>query len=210
MKLRGITLDGNPLVFELKDGPIKINENITILCARPNSPIIQTKSLVRGLDDLNIFEMDYIFIDNKFYGFVIYTDMFCAYCYKTGEIIPLHKMDLSNIRFVTNSTSFHANELKSYRSVIRYTVDGYTFPLTRLVFVDKDGAYLYVNKNVSPIPIEDLKMCTGSLTNEDKLHFGQTVHDGTIVLNNYHPMVKRFNGQFREIEEEDYDGLGIA
>lgn len=209
MNLRAITIDGNPYTFNISDCPVSINDKFTGLIRKPGSPLLLTKSIVRGLEEEGIYEFDYVSRKNdlKFLGFVVYIDGFYIYDKKNKTTTRI--TDTSNLIFNENVKLNFIDELEDIRNPIRFISNGILFRLNRIMFSDDNELYIDIKSNRSKISIDDVQMCTGINSESCELYYGQILKDGVIEFNNYRPRLKMKDNTYRDIEESDYIELGI-
>lgn len=201
MKFRAVTHNYELIYFTVADGPVAINDKSTILVNRPGSPMILSKSIMRGTDD-GVFESDFVLRkeDITLVGFVVYIDGFYVWDYKRNNFIPLR--DTSKFLFTENTRLYRIDSINKMRRSIRFFGGDRTFRLERIMY-SKNGM-LYVDVNGDGVNISDVKLCTGIEYNHTELYYGQSVNNGTVEFHDYHPMLKMFNGEYRELEEDDY------
>ena len=203
MRFRAVTHDHKLIYFGVEDAPVAINDKSSILVNRKNSPMILSKSIVRGTDD-GVFESDFVTWkkDMTLVGFVVYRDGFYVWDYKRDNYIPLR--DTSAFIFTENMRLYRMDDINNMRVPIRFYGGGRTFRLNRIMYSKDNMLFVEVRNNRGGVNIKDVKLCTGLEFGHTELYFGQSVNDGTIVLHDYHPMVETFNGEYREVEDSDY------
>jgi hypothetical protein len=204
MILRAQTLQNKTVYFGVEDAPVCINNKQTILCNKPNSPILLTKTIARGTDSKELFEFDFVCSkgDCKFLGYVVYTDGFYIWNPKSQQLTPIR--DASGFTFVENTRAYRVDDINAMRSSIRFSSGDRLFRLSRIMYSDRENVYIELKGCSGPVAINSIKMCTGVGADRKELSFDQYLPDGVIKLNNYHPMVKLADGTFRELESEDY------
>lgn len=205
MKLRALTLARDVVEFSASDVPIAINDSMLVLARRPNSPILLTKSVVRGLDDGSLFETDFVLSDSRHgvVGFVIYKDGFYIWDAQTDVVIPLRNTD--GLRFIPNTQMHRVREMEPLRSKIRFGSEGRRFSMDRIIYYKDNELFITVKPSGPPITFGSLKYGTGVNVEDKELLYGQVVESGKVVLHNYHPMLQMPGGRLRELEESDYD-----
>lgn len=204
MKLRGLSLQNKPIIFGVEDAPAIINDKMTILSNREMSPIIQSRTIMRGMDDESFFESDYVFDGDthKLLGLVVYIDGFYIWNINTGELTPIREsMSLS---YESSLNGYMLGKLNEIRSSIRFSCKGHLFRLNRIIFAQDKKLYIGVKSSTSIVDLDSIKFCTGNTDSKDILYFGQVLEDGIIELNDYHPMVKKYDNTYRELENDDY------
>lgn len=205
MILRAQTLQNKTVYFGVEDAPVCINNRQTILCNKPNSPILLTKTIVRGVFPKEFFEFDFVCrkSDTKFIGYVVYTDGFYIWSPKTQELTPIR--DTSDLLFVENTRTYRIDEINALRSSIRFSTGDRLFRLSRIMYSDRKNVYVELKGSTGPVDINSIKMCTGVGKGRNELSYGQYLKDGVIELHDYHPMVLLADGTYRELESEDYE-----
>lgn len=205
MILRAQTLKNKTVYFGVEDAPVCINNRQTILCNKPNSPILLTNTIARGTDDKELFEFDFVCSkgDCKFIGYVVYTDGFYIWEPKTEKLTPIR--DTSGYTFIENTRAYRIEEINNMRSAIRFNTNGKLFRLSRIMHADAQNIYIELKGCSGPVNIESVKMCTGVGEGRKELSYGEFLKDGVIELHQYHPMVKLVDGSYRELESEDYE-----
>lgn len=208
MKLRAITLNSEVLDFDISDAPVNINDKLSILLRRPGSPIFYTKSIARGDDTGTIYETDFVIDkDNRFKGFVVYKDAFYMYNFREKKLTPIENMD--DFTYMTNNARYKLEELSEVRSVINFAYDNHMYKLNRIMYADDRELYVDLKSTRKPVITSEVKLCTGLGLPGMEFYFGQYLADGQIVLHNLKPMVRMYNGVYREIKEGgDYEQLG--
>lgn len=204
MILRAQTLNNEMVYFGVEDAPVCLNNRQSILCNRPNSPIINTRTIARGTEDKLMFEFDFVCRkdNNTLIGYVVYTDGFYIYEHNTGKLIPIR--DTSNISFVNNEKLYKFDEISNVRTDIRFSNGNRKFRLNRIMYSDRESLYIELKGYTGPVPIESVHMCTGVGEDRKELFYGQYLRDGVVSLHEYHPMVRLANGEYRELEVSDY------
>ena len=203
MRFRAVTHDYKLVYFGVEDAPVALNDKSSILVNRKNSPMIFSKSIMRGTDD-GVFESDFVTRkeDMALVGFVIYRDGFYVWDYKRDNYIPLR--DTSKFIFTENTRLYRIDDINSMRIPIRFIGAGRTFRLNRIMFSKNNMLFIEVKNSRGGVNIDEVRLCTGLEYRHSELYFGQPVSDGTIVLHDYHPMVHTINGEYREVEDADY------
>ena len=204
MRLRALSTNRNIVYFNIKDVPILINDNMFILSAKNNSPILLFKSVARGLDDKDIFETDFVMSaeTTRVVGFVIYIDGFYIW-HTDGTVEPLR--DIDRYMFYPNEQMYLVKEMESYRSRIRFGSGSRRFGIDRIIYYNEDEMYVSIKQSGPPVNRHFVKYGTGVNIESKELLFGQVTSTGEIVLNKYHPMLKQADGTIRELEESDYE-----
>lgn len=205
MRLRALTLDRNIFEFSLSDVPVAINDTMLILANRNNSPILIAQSVVRGSDDGELFETDFVLSDSRHgvLGFVVYSDGFYIWDSQENIMIPLRNTD--GLKFIPNTQMHRLKEMGKYRSKIRFGSDYRRFGIDRIVYFKEDELYITIKPSGPPISISSLKFGTGVISGNRELLYGQVTETGKIVMKNYHPMLKLPGGKVRELEVSDYE-----
>lgn len=204
MILRAQTTSGKLIYFGLEDAPVCINDKQSILCNRPNSPIILSQTIARGLDDKSMFEYDFVMsVTGSFVGFVVYRDGFYVWNGKTNILTTIRNTD--NYKFVQNTPHYKTHEASKLASAIRFSNGSRLFRLNRIMYSDKENIYVELKGCTGPVNLTTMRLCTGVGNNRNELAFGDFLEDGEVVLHNYHPMVKLADGTFRELESKDYE-----
>ena len=208
MIFRAVTIQGKLHYFDIADAPVSINDKYSIFIRKFGSPIVYTKSIVRGTDDKKFCETDFVMnLDNKFIGYVIYIDGFYVYHAKTG--VKERITDSSKYIFVSNTMRYRIDELSEIRSPINFVCDNRMFKLSRIMYANEDELFIDLKQTRKPTYIDEVKLCTGIMTEEGELYFGQVLEQGIVVMYNNQPMLKQFNGICRELEMRDYE-LGVT
>lgn len=209
MKLRGLTPNRKPVYFCIDDVPVCINDSMTILARKPNSPLIISKSIMRGDDSGDFFESDFVIGSmGKFIGFVIYTDGFYIWNVFADKIIPIRKTD--NYSFVQNTQMYKLDDINQRRGKLRFKCNRYSFDINKIIYYKKSEMFITVKPSGTPIILGQINFGTGIFVDNIEIHYGQVLNDGIVVLNNYHPMLKLPGGKCRELEDSDYDKVGIT
>lgn len=204
MRLRALTLNREMVYFDIKDVPILINDTMFILASKENSPILLCKSITRGLDNLDIFETDFVMSidDKKVLGFIVYSDGFYIW-HTNGTLEPLR--DIKKYEFYPNEQMYLVREMESSRSRIRFGVGTRRFGIDRIIYYDGDEIYISIKQSGPSINRNSVNYGTGVNTDVKELLYGQVLNNGEVVMNNYHPMLKLKDGTIRELEVSDYD-----
>lgn len=207
MKLRGLSLSGDLVIFDVKDVPARINDKMTVLTGRPNSPIILTHTIVRGLDDESLFESDYVVDENgSVIGMVIYSAGFKIWDGKES-ITDLSLYD--NISFQANKNAYKISEMESLRDRISFNSNGHQFVLSRIIFCSEgDTLWIGVKSPSSYVSLKDTRYCTGVRGPEREYYFGQKVKGGIVEMHDYKPMLRLPNGSYEILKEESYADVG--
>lgn len=210
MKLRGITTKHKPVLFSIEDIPVSINTKLLATIGKENSPLIIQNSVMRGTDDGLFFESDFVSRkeDLKFVGYVIYRDGFYIWYPKTDTYEPLRNVD--KYVFTENLQMHRVKDIQDRKSTIRFMASNRLFAFERVMYGKGQELFIDLKESMKPIYFDDIKMCTGCIKDSYELVFGQTVSDGVIELHDFHPMVRKYNGEFRELEESDYGKLGTV
>lgn len=210
MKLRGISNDRKPVYFDIKDVPVLLNDSTVVLTKRFNSPQIIAKSIMRGTDDNLLFESDFVMsiTDRRLVGFVVYDDGFYIWDTMNDTLIPLRSV--KDYVFVPNTQMYRLTDISGYRSRIRFKCGKRSFDIKRIIYSKGDELFITIMPSGSPIYISDTNFGTGIYVKNIEVGYGQYVKYGTVVLHDYHPMLKLFDGTYKELEEEDYEELGIT
>lgn len=205
MRIRGTTKTGEKYCFSMSDCPVCINDRVVALVAKSNSPLLLLNSIVRGLDDKDIFEYDYVSCSKtrKFIGYVVYIDGFYAFNPKTKECTPLG--ELEDFIVLPNNTRTCMTELEELRSPIRLISNGDVFSFKRCIYYDNDVIYTDLAKLTKLANRNSISFLTGLEKGGKVLPFDKMVSDGVVTLNNYRPMVRLHNGDYREVCDEDYE-----
>ena len=211
MIFRAMTIDNKPFYFDVTDVPTDINSKYTILVRRPGTPLLYTRSIVRGPDSKEFFESDFVLQkeDNRFIGYVVYIDGFYIWSAKDKSITPLR--DSSKYTFAFNIMLYKISDLYSVRSPINFIHDGRMFKLGRIMYGNDRELFIDLKSSRKPALLEEVRLCTGVGRDGVEFYYGQCLDDGVIVYNDYHPMVQMFgDNTYRELESKDYDKLGIT
>ena len=210
MKLRGITLDHEVVYFDISDVPVILNENMIVLTRREGSPIILAQSIARGTDNYEFFETDFVFKDGQIgvVGFVVYVDGFYIWSSQDGSVMPIRNID--GYRFVPNTQMHRISEMNEVRSKIRFGCGGRRFPIDRIIYYRDGELFITIKPCGTVIRLDSINPCTGLNTDRQELMFGQVRPSGKVVLRDYHPMLELTDGTLRDLEESDYDELGVT
>ena len=205
MRIRGTTKTGEKYYFSMSDCPICINDRVVALVAKRNSPLLLLNTIVRGMDDEDIFEYDYVSCakTKRFKGYVVYIDGFYSFNPKTKECVPLHEIE--DFIILPNTTRTCVTELEEVRSPIKFMSNGDVFNFKRCVYFDKDIIFTDLTKLTKSANRNSISFLTGLEKGGKVLPFDKMVADGVIVLHNYRPMVKLHNGDYREVCDDDYE-----
>lgn len=197
MRLRGVSTRGEIVYFSLSDCPIVLNDKAIILLNRPNSPILQSKSIARGLDDASMFETDFVLDKNyNMIGYVIYDIGFKMYDIHSGEVVPLPK----DFKLLQNATLFTMPNIKCRKHVMKFRSGNIMFSLHSLIVAEGNVGYVF-SKNLKSINLDDIKFATGIKLNGIDICYGDIVNGGVVGLHNYTPMIKTKHG-WKEISDD--------
>lgn len=210
MRLRGITYNKSTVEFQVSDVPIFINSQSVILARKNNSPILRAQSIARGDDDGVLFETDFV-IDkssSKVIGMVVYTDGFYIWNPQDNTLIPIRSID--GLEFIPNTQMHRVMEMAPYRSRIRFGSGDRRFNLDKLIYYKGEELFITIRASGRPIRLDSICYGTGINSDNIELLYGQVIPNGLIILKDYHPMLQLPDGSVRELEESDYDELGIT
>lgn len=204
MILRAQTVKNKMIYFGVESAPVCINDRQAVLCNMPNSPILLSKTISRGTDDKELFEFDFVVrkFDSKFVGYVIYIDGFYIWDPKTNAKMRIK--DKSFYTFYENAVSYNIDELSELRSPIRFSNGKRRFDLSRIMYSDRESLYVELKGCTGPVNISSVRMGTGAGTRRKELMYGDYLPDGVVEMHNLQPMVKLANGDYRDVEAEDY------
>lgn len=210
MRLRGLTPTKTPVYFDIKDIPMCINDSITILASKRNSPQILTRSIMRGSDDGTFYESDFVISKEKngFIGFIVYIDGFYIWDANEDITIPLRSTD--GYSFVPNTQMHRIDEINDKRGKLRFKCGKVSFGIDRIIYYKGREMFITIKPMGQTIIIDEVSFGTGIFVKQFELAYGQIINDGMIVMEKYHPMLKLANGECRELEESDYDKVGIT
>ena len=205
MRLRAITKNRQKYYFEIKDCPVYLNDKIVALMNKPGSPLLLANSIARGLDDEDIFEFDYVLDKDsrKFLGYIVYTTEFCIYHVEKGTLVPMRGID--NYTVLSNTVLSDVDKLEEVRSPLRFKCDSNSFGFRRIIYFHNNYLYTDIKHLNSFVDMNNIQFLTGLKKGRKEIPFGKKVPDGEIVLNDFHPMVKKHNNTFRELEAKDYE-----
>lgn len=205
MRLRAITRQKEKYYFEIKDCPVYLNDKIVALMNKPNSPLLLANSIARGLDDDDIFEFDYVLSKDthKFLGYVIYTTEFCVYNMQTKIITPMCELDEYTV--LSNTVLSDVELLDKVRSPLRFKCDENNFGFRRIIYFHENHLYTDIRRLNNFVDMNKIQFLTGLKKGKKELPYGKKVDGGEVVLNNFRPMVKLYDGTFRELEVKDYE-----
>ncbi len=204
MILRAQTVKNKMTYFGVKDAPVCINDRQSVLCNVPKSPILLTKTIARGTENKELFEFDFVVrkFDSKFVGYVIYIDGFYIWDPKTNAKMRIR--DSSLYSFYENTVSYRIDDLVRLRTPIRFSNGKRRFDLSRIMYSDREKLYIELKGSTGPVDISSVRMGTGAGSGRKELVYGDYLSDGVIMMHNLQPMVKLANGEYRELEAEDY------
>lgn len=210
MRLRGLTPTKKPVYFDINDIPVCINDSMTILAKRKNSPQMLTKSIMRGSDDGMFYESDFVISKEKngFVGFVVYTDGFYIWNANEESMIPLRSVE--GYSFVSNTQMHRIEEINKRRGRLRFKCNKVAFGIDRIIYYKDREMFITIKPMGQTIIIDEVNFGTGIYTNGIELAYGQVINDGMIIMNQYHPMLKLASGVCRELEDSDYEQVGIT
>lgn len=207
MIFRATTIQDKPYYFNITDALVSINDKLSIFIKKPGSPIVYTKSVVRGTDDKTMFETDFVMLDNRFIGYVIYIDGFYVYNDKTGLKKRITAED--NYIFVANIMRHNLDVLNEVRSPINLICGSKIFSIFKVLYASEDELFINLKQTRKPIYIDEVKLCTGIPNEKEEYYFGQAAEAGVVMLHNYRPVIMRCNGTYKELEMRDYE-LGVT
>lgn len=200
MRLRGISTLNKFVYFGIEDGPVSINDKQTILMNRKDSPIIITKSIVRGTDDEKCFESDFIInrIGMMMVGFVVYTTRFCLWDIKREIITPLS--ELPRVYNTDNNTMYRMSDIMSKCSSLQFHYGSGCFRIKRVMYATKDNLWIDL-KSTEGIPIDSISYCTGMTDeNGENIYFGQEYKGGIVELYGKDSVVRYPDGSHKILE----------
>lgn len=200
MRLRGVSTLGEVVNFTLSDCPVILNDKTVVLLNRPNSPLLQAKSIARGLDNGSMYETDFV-LDSKcnLIGYVVYEKGFKMYNIASKEVVPFPE----DFKVIQNATLFTIPDIKCRRKVIKFCSNGITFSIHSLIVAEGNTGYVF-SKNLKTIDLCSAKFATGLKKGSKEICYGDHLLDGEIVLHDFHPMVETENG-YRELRLDEYD-----
>lgn len=211
MRLRGLTPSRKAVYFEIDDVPICINDSMTILAKKPGSPLIITKSIMRGDDDGTFYESDFVMGGEhaRFVGFVIYTDGFYIWHVLENKLIPIRETE--GYTFIPNTQMYRIDDINKRRGRLRFKCNKVSFDISRIIYYSKHEMFITIKPMGQSIILGQISFGTGIFTKTGiELAYGQIVNDGIVVMKNYHPMLELIGGECRELEDGDYDKVGIT
>lgn len=204
MIFRAVTVENKPFYFNITDAPVSINDKLSILIRRPGTPLLYSKSIMRGVKSKEFFESDFVLSkENKFLGYVIYKDGF--YVYNANTNLCDRIIDSTKYIFAANIMQYRIGNIANERSPINFVHEGRQFKLNRIMFADDKELYIDLKQTRRPAILDEIKICTGQDCNGVEFYFGQSLKDGVVELYNNQPMIRMFNNEFREIEKGDYN-----
>lgn len=200
MRLRAVSLKGEFVHFKMSDCPVILSDKTVVLLNRPNSPILQLRSIARGLDDESLFETDFV-LDGKdnLLGYVVYDKGFKIYNPKTNDVEPFPE----DFKVLPNATVNTIPDTKYQNRVIWFVGKDTPFGIQSIVVAEGDTGYVF-SKNLKSIDLSNVKFTTGYRKNNTEICFGDQLSDGYVVMHDNHPMVKTKQG-FRELRRDEYD-----
>lgn len=202
MIFRAITVENKPFYFNITDGPISINDKYTILIRRPGTPLLYSKSIMRGVKSKEFFESDFVLDRNtKFIGYVIYKDGFYLYNAKTNLCDRI--IDSSKYIFAANIMQYKIGDIAEERSPINFVHAGRQFKFNRIMYADDNELYIDLKPTRRPALLEEIQICTGQDCDGVEYYFGESLKDGVVELHNNQPMVRLFNNTYRELKRGD-------
>ena len=206
MKLRGLTLKQEFYDFEITDCPVYINSSMVALVNKPNSPLLQAKSIVRGEEEFGLFESDMVLEKetSRFVGYLVYIAGFKIYNPLLKEYIDLNEFNIGDYNYVGNNQISKILEIVSVRDYIKFKSGNVSFRINNLILIRSDKL-LITNKSVGLLNVKDIKFSTGLLFNGEDICFGDILTDGYVVLHNCRPMVRTFSNTYRDLQEGEYD-----
>ena len=146
--------------FGIEDGPVSINDKQTILMNRKDSPIIITKSIMRGTDSESLFESDFIInkINMLMIGYVVYTSRFCVWDIKREIVVPLS--ELPPYFNTGNKTMHRISDVIEKGSSLQFYGDGSFFRIKRVMYAEPDRIWVNLKTNEG-LPISHVSYCSG-------------------------------------------------
>lgn len=211
MRLRGLTPTKKSVYFNISDVPICINDSMTILAKQKKSSQILTKSIMRGTDDGLFYESDFVMSKDKngCVGFIVYIDGFYIWDANNNKLTPLRSTE--GYSFVSNTQMYRIDEINKVRGKLRFKCGKVAFGIDRIIYYKDEEMFITVKSIGQPIITEEINFGTGIYIDGNiELSYGQIVNDGMVVMKKYHPMLQLANGEYRELEDSDYDKVGIT
>lgn len=205
MRLRAITKKREKYYFDIKDCPVFINDKTVALMNKKNSPLLLANSIARGLDDEDVFEFDYVMDkkERRFLGYIVYTNEFCIYHIEKKTLTPMR--DINQYFILSNTVLSDVDELEQVRSQLRFKCDNNSFGFKRLIYFHGNRLYTDIKHLNNFVEMDKVSFLTGLTKGKVELPYGKKLSDGEIVLNDFHPMVRKHDGTFRELEDKDYE-----
>ena len=210
MRLRGLTPSRKAVQFSIDDVPVCINDSMTILARKPGSPLIITKSIVRGDDNGTFYESDFVMGGERasFIGFVVYIDGFYIWHVLEDKFIPLRSTD--GYTFVANTQMYRLDDINKRRGKLRFKCNKYSFDINKIIYFRDSEMFITVKPTGAPIILGQINFGTGIFVENIEIHYGQVLNDGIVVMKDFHPMLKLTDGEYRELEDSDYDKVGLT
>ena len=200
MRLRGISTQNQFVYFGIEDGPVSINDKQTILMNRKDSPIIITKSIMRGTDSESLFESDFIInkINMLMIGYVVYTSRFCVWDIKREIVVPLS--ELPPYFNTGNKTMHRISDVIEKGSSLQFYGDGSFFRIKRVMYAEPDRIWVNLKTNEG-LPISHVSYCSGYIDeNGNNLYFGQEYKGGIVTLRDTDTVVEYPDRTYKILE----------
>ena len=171
--LRALSTKDEPVIFDISDVPMMMDEEHFVLVRREGSPILRVDTVVLGTDIEGVFEGSRI-VDNQGKEYTV--------SYKRG----FAAMDASRKIFKLNSIApFIYKEVNisatlSCRARIIFKCDDRFFQL-RDVVGEKDG-FMIIKNNYSLIDPNNIQQFAGMSNNNQRLFLGDNLYSGTVCM----------------------------
>lgn len=205
MRFRGVTLDGEFYEFTLTDCPIQLNDKMMALSNKPKSPLLLSKSLARMTDEGDLAEFDIVYDSSSYkaLGFIVYRNEFGIYDHRTDTFTRLRDVN-TEFGVLKNRITNYIGSLKGKMQQIRWKSGNVVFSVYEMLRI-VNGSIHVTTKLTKPIDASSIRLCTGLRKDKMDLCYGDILHDGIIVLHDYHPMIKIGENEFRDFEEDEID-----
>ena len=123
MIFRAVTVENKPFYFSITDAPVSINDKLSVLIRKPRTPLLYSKSIMRGVKSKEFFESDFVLSkENKFLGYVIYKNGF--YVYNANTNLCDRITDSSKYVFAANIMQYRISNIADVRSPINFVHAG--------------------------------------------------------------------------------------
>lgn len=168
LKLRAITRKGEPYLFEPADVPVCIWDDAFILARRPGSPILQTNSVVRMMDDRDVGEGDCVLIAGREYT--------------VGYFQGFYFEDNNGTRIPSNLVPKCEVFSKGIRSRSRIQFKSPRCAFQMLAFMGWYEGKIITAHDPAPFTPEELQMSVGLVYLGQKLYYGDLLDGKSVIM----------------------------